>query len=338
MCHERATPIGGFPGPKGRPNDMNFSQNVYRMCALGALTLGILLAPTASLAQIVTPVVSTGEHEKDTWAAVSYQHMFRTNTDARNGGRTVKLEREAVLALVGHRFKLSDDWSLLTQGAYQLTDYNFQRDMGALWGDIHQLTLAALLTYRMNDRWTLLGGGLFRMAGEGGADFGDALTGGGVGGFMYQASEHFQGGLLIGALSQIEGSAAVVPLPIINWQMSDDWRFKLGIQQLGGVGYGPDVQWTPSEEWDLGIGMSYEKRRYRLDDGGGAAVDGVGEETSIPLFARIGWNASPSARIELTGGVAFGGEIRYGDHGGTKIFKEDYDPAPIVGLRGQFRF
>ena len=84
--------------------------------------------------------------------------------------------------------------------------------------------------------------------------------------------------------------------------------------------------------------MSYETRRYRLDDGGAAAVDGVGEETSIPVFARIGWNPSSSARIELTAGVAFGGEIRYGDHGGSKIFKEDYDPAPMLGLRGQFRF
>ena len=318
---------------------MSRSQKLYFAWIIAVSLVALALAPSAALAQVVTPVISTGEEEKDTWVAVSYQHMFKTDTDA----GPIEIEREAVLALAGHRFKLNENWGLLTQGAYQLTDYNFNNDFflgsgGRLWGDIHQLTLAALLTYRMNDKWTLLGGGLFRMAGEGGADFGDALTGGGVGGFTYRASEDFTGGLLIGAMSQIEGSASIIPLPLINWQMAEDWKFKLGIQQLGGVGYGPEVKWTASEEWDVALGLSYEKRRYRLDDGGAALDDGVGEETSIPLFARIGWNPSPSARIELTGGVAFGGEIRYGDHGGSKIFKEDYDPAPIVGLRGHFRF
>ena len=313
---------------------MNRSWKLDIAFVLATSLVVLLVAPMAAVAQIATPVVPTGGEEKDTWTAVGYQHLFKTDTDA----GSVEMERDAVLALAGHRFKLSDNAGLLTQAAYQFTGYNFSDDAGALWGDIHQLTLAAIFTYKTSERWTWLAGGLFRMAGEGGADFGDALTGGGVGGFLYQGSDTFQGGLLIGALSQIEGSAAVLPLPLVNWQMADDWRFKLGIQQLGGVGYGPEVKWTASEAWDVAVAMSYEKRRYRLDDGGAAAVDGVGEETSIPLFARIGWNPSDSARIELTAGVAFGGEIRYGDHGGSKIFKEDYDPAPMLGLRGQFRF
>ncbi len=41
---------------------MNPKQNVYRKCALGALILGFLLAPIAGFAQIVTPVISTGEN------------------------------------------------------------------------------------------------------------------------------------------------------------------------------------------------------------------------------------------------------------------------------------
>ena len=60
-------------------------------------------------------------------------------------------QMEAVLALVGHRFKLGEDWGLLTQAAYQLTDYNFTDDSGSLWEDIHQFTVTAILTYQMND-------------------------------------------------------------------------------------------------------------------------------------------------------------------------------------------
>jgi hypothetical protein len=314
---------------------MNSEQNLYITCVLGALMLGLLLAPVAGLAQIVTPAISTGEEEKDTWTSVSYQHLFSTDID----DRSVDFDREAVLALVGHRFKLGEDWGLLTQAAYQLTDYNFTDDSGSLWEDIHQFTVTAILTYQMNDAWTLLGGGIFRLSGEGGADFDEALTGGGVGGFLYRASDTFRGGLLIGAMSQIEGSTAVVPLPLVNWQMADAWRFKLGIQQLGAVGYGPEVIWTASDAWEFGVGASYQKRRYRLDFDEFASIpDGVGEETSVPVFARVGWSPTTSVLLELTGGVAFGGEIRHGDSSGTKILKEDYDPAPIVGLRGHFLF
>ena len=105
---------------------MNSKHSLYRTGALGALVLGLLLAPIAVFAQIVTPVISTGEEEKDTWVSVSYQHLFKTDTDL----GPVDIEREAMLALAGHRFKLGGDWGLLTQAAYQLTDYNFSSDAG----------------------------------------------------------------------------------------------------------------------------------------------------------------------------------------------------------------
>jgi hypothetical protein len=37
-------------------------------------------------------------------------------------------------------------------------------------------------------------------------------------------------------------------------------------------------------------------------------------------------------------GVALGGEIRSENSSGSKIFKEDYGPAPIVGLQANFKF
>jgi hypothetical protein len=54
---------------------------------------------------------------------VSYQHLFETDTDA----GPVEVSRNAVLALAGHRFELSDDWGLVGQGGYQLSSFHGSR-------------------------------------------------------------------------------------------------------------------------------------------------------------------------------------------------------------------
>ena len=189
----------------------------------------------------------------------------------------------------------------------------------------------------MSDRGEWRFGGMLRMSGEGGAEFSDATQGGGLAGFQYKSSDTLKLGLLVGALSQIEANAAVVALPLVDWQMADNWNLKLGMQDLGGMGYGPELTWAPSDTWDFGFGASYQKRRYRLDTSG-PGKGNVGEETAVPVYVRIGYRPSPASLLELTAGAAFGGEIRVGDSGGSKLFKEDYDPAAIIGLRGQIRF
>ena len=42
--------------------------------------------------------------------------------------------------------------------------------------------------------------------------------------------------------------------------------------------------------------------------------------------------------LELFGGVALGGELRVEDEDGSRIEQEEYDAAPLVGIRGIFRF
>ena len=330
------------------------SRKLYVASVLGGVLVAVLIVPIAALAQIATPSVATPTADQDTWTSVSYAHLFEVDVD--NGGgfpNGVDVEREALLAIVGHRFKLSEDWSLITQGAYQLTSYNFTGDgkgnlpnrpppatSQALWDEIHQLTLTALFNYRVNDKWSLFALGMYRFSAESGADFGDAMTGGGAGGFQYNWSENLRTGLLVGALSQIKDSAAIVPLPLVTWKMSDSWQFDLGVQTLGAVGYGPEFTWTPNEEWELGLGASYQRRRYRIDGNANSSSndDGIGDETSMPIFARVGWKPSPTITLDLMGGVAVAGEIRQETDSGSKVFNRDVDPAPILGFEAKFLF
>ena len=49
--------------------------------------------------------------------------------------------------------------------------------------------------------------------------------------------------------------------------------------------------------------MVYNQRRFRLD-GSGVAPDGGGEDTSIPLRVRVGWNINQYISLQFLGGVA----------------------------------
>jgi hypothetical protein len=301
--------------------------------AMSVLAVVSFALPTPAVAQIATAPVEPQERDApNTWFTASYAHLFETDVNGLGG---VEVSRHNFLALGGHRFELSDSVGLTTQGVYQLTDYDFDGAGGVLWDDIHQFNAVALFDYQINESWSLLGGGIFRLAAEGGADVDDSLSGGGVGGFLYHWGENKTNrvGLLVGALSEIEDNATILPLPILNWQFADSWKLRLGVTQIAAIGYGPELTWMLTDSLDLGLGASYQRRRFRLDRG-----DRVGEETSVPIYAKFGFHPSQHSVIELFAGVAVGGEVRQETKGGSKIFDKDVDPAATLGLRGQIRF
>ena len=66
--------------------------------------------------------------------------------------------------------------------------------------------------------------------------------------------------------------------------------------------------------------------------------DGVGEDTSWPIYGKVTWQICPHAALELLGGISVAGELRLENSDGHKITEVDYDPAPLVGLRALFTF
>jgi hypothetical protein len=83
---------------------------------------------------------------------------------------------------------------------------------------------------------------------------------------------------------------------------------------------------------EIGLGLLYNQRRFRLDDSG-PAPHGVGEDNNLSLRLRLGWDITPQISLALLGGVALGGEVQLDDRNGNRINKQDYDPAPYIGLR-----
>jgi hypothetical protein len=175
-----------------------------------------------------------------------------------------------------------------------------------------------------------------RAAGESGAEFDDAITAGGLLGFSYRASDDLTLGLLLGATTQIEDSAALLLVPQVDWRFAERWKLHLGLTRLAYTGLGPELSYAPSDAWEVALGASYQNRRYRLDDHAGID-DGVGQETTLPVYVRAGWRYQ-RLRLDLFGGVAVGGQVTLEDDDGDQVQTSGYDPAPILGLNGQFVF
>ena len=270
-----------------------------------------------------------------------YDHVFET--DVKNvGGADMSLD--SFQAGVGGRFDLGQDLSLDTRFSYELNHYDFSSGLDSVaWENINQYTLLGLLNYKLDDNWSLLGGPVFRLAGEGSAAFHNGFTGGALAGFNYTASKDFSVGLAIGLISQIEDDPGIVPIPMLRWNIAEPLTLRIGVSPLGGrTGLGPELTWHLAKEFDLGVGAQYQRRRFRLDDHGasfpGSTHNGVGEDTSAPFYARFTWRPMEAASVELFAGVVAAGELTIQDKDGNQTIDKGYQSTPTLGLRGEYRF
>ena len=308
----------------------------YSFTTVMASAVFIVLAPSAWGQAIDIPALVTGAKGPSTWMGVSYIHQFEADVD----NSTADMERDSVQAVVGHRFAVGDDVFLVGNVSYQGSYYDFSNGNDRsqlLWDDIHEATLMLGIGWRAGENWTLVAMGLGQTSGESGADFGDTLTGGVALAIDYKWSENLSTGALIGVQSQLEDSVAIIPVPTIDRRFADGWLFHVGLVGLAYAGVGPEISYR-SERWQFGLGGSFQTRRYRLDDRPGPTNEGIGQEISFPIFVRASFAPNKNMNFGVMTGVSLGGELRSGADGGSKVFKDDYDPAPFIGLRANFLF
>jgi hypothetical protein len=313
-----------------------------RLVLLAGATL-LLLAAESFAQGIDIPAIMTSGKGPDTFFSTNYIHQFAADVDDANHPNAAstdgEMSRDSWLTTGGHRFQLSDDVYFLTQGSYGLNAYHFDRKAGAYrWEDTHMMTVVGLAGWKIDDNWSMVGGGIFRLFAEGGADFGEAATGGGILGFDYTWSDTLQTGLIIGVMSRIEDSVGLIPLPTVHWQFADDWTFNFGLVNMAHPGIGPELIWRANEKIPVALAGSFQSRRYRLDDRNDRSSKGVGEETSFPIFLRVGYKPTEMSGIHLLAGVTTGGNLRVEDDDGHKIKEDNYATAGFLGLRFNYMF
>jgi len=319
---------------------------------LAVLTLPLITGSAFAQGIDIPAIVDPDMKGPPTMATFQYGHQFKA--DVEDSG--TEIARDNAFFALAHRVKINDKTSFFALGSYTLHAYDFSGNSGNAyqWDNVHRLVIGGLFGYDLNESWRLIGGGVVRSWGETGADYGDSITGGLIGGFSYHPNEDFSVGLLIGAFSALENSMALLPVPTLKWKFAEDWKLHVGMVSVFDPGVGADVTWEISDTLSLGTGITFQNRRYRLRDktravggspGSGSSNNsnrtddgGIGQETEVPVFAALTWKPTPKSKIDLLAGIAFAGNIRVEDDHGGRIADDSYDPAPFVGLRGQIAF
>jgi hypothetical protein len=297
------------------------------------LAAAVTLLASNAHAQIVelAPTEEAGA-EQPLHISVAYEHRFDADIDGNNGEFSV----DGVRVGLNYALSFSDDVKWDNYLSYRHTHYDFSAS--SPWESINGATWASRLSWSLSDSWSLYGGPLVMFEGESGSDFSDGVVGGALLGFTWISSPDLSLGLAFGAVSQIEDDARFLLIPTVNWKFADAWRLRTGILGYGaGVGIGAEVDWQLTDSVEWAVGAQLQRKRMQLD-GDGTNPNGVGQERSLPIYAKLSWQVAEPLALELFGGVRVAGELRLENRSGSKLSDQDYDPQGTLGLQAKLRF
>ena len=251
-----------------------------------------------------------------------------------DGGGSVEVLRFDI-GLLGTA-KLSERWRW--RNAYFLGVHGYDFDgsgfgAGDPWDTTMNMRLGSALSYAINDTWGVSAGGIFIFSPETKANWGDSFTGGGTLGVEYRHSETLFASVGVAVISQIEDDAIVTPMVGVNWRPDPQWTLRVGsVPASGGAAAAGELAYRIFEPLEIGLGLAYHQRRFRLDNSG-PAPKVVGVDNNLPVRLRLGWDITQHIALHVLGGVVVAGEVELEDRRGERLRKEDYDPAAYVGLR-----
>jgi len=203
-----------------------------------------------------------------------------------------------------------------------------------VWEEVYIGTIGASWRNQLDDNWGYSIGFEITSAGEPGADFSDTLTYGGFVGLSYAFDRDLLVGFGIGVQTQLEDDALIVPVPIVRWQIDDQWS--LTSKRVGNLG-GIALNYAASDSITLSLLGGYERNDFRLDDEGPVA-DGVGRHSGIPIVLNVAWQASPQISLNAWGGYFFSQEYELIDSDENTVAEPDADSSALVGIGATFTF
>lgn len=237
---------------------------------------------------------------------------------------------------LGIRYRASDTVGLgLEFGAeysfYDFDDFETVSGGGDPIDDAYLYSLTPTISFRPNDRWTFIGGGIFRWAGEEGADMGDAFTVGGLAAANYKFSDRLTLGFGFIVGTRLEDDTIFIPALSIDWKISDRWS--LSNEERPGLA----LRFEATDKLQLAVEAWYTTRDYRLSDDN-AIPDGAMEDTRVPLAFSARWK--PMDRLTVIGrvGAFVYQEFEFQNDDGDEVADADVDPGLFVGLEGRLAF
>ena len=262
------------------------------------------------------------------------EQFYSKIKDAASGSFSITRFNVGVKAPV----RLGDDAILATSFRYGLDSYDFNSLPAGTptpWHNINTLQLASILSWRVDDAWTAYGGAFVRMSSDSSVALGNGISGGGLMGFNYKFDDSLTLGAGLAIASQIKDHTLFLPLVTAKWKFADYWRLDVGLTDVATSGYGAEVKWLFSDNWDFGFGLQMHTSRFRIEP---TTTKAVGQEKATTLYADATWHATPKIDADGFVGIATGGDIKIENNSGTQIYGHKYDAAAILGVKGSIKF
>lgn len=274
-------------------------------------------------------------------ANVGVSEQFKADIDKNNAG-SFAITRTKVGVTVPVR--LNDNFTLATSARYGLDYYDFSGlpNDATPWKYINTLSANSIVSWKSADcDWSYYGGGFVKMSAESGVALNRAANGGGLVGFNYKFSDTLSLGAGLAAMSQLEESARVLPLITAKWQFDDNWVLSAGLADIATAGYGVDLKWLFSKEWDFSLGAQFHQSRFRIngnDSGPINTQNGIATEEATTIYVASTWHASEKVDLGAFAGVATGGKLKFANSSGDHEQKTDYKTAAILGVQASLHF
>ncbi len=311
-------------------------QNLFSSCLYAML--GLLLSTSAwaqfSMIDDRSPLFEWRGHLE-----TDFRTEFKTKTD---GGDRFESWRVGIAGDFGG--PINESILIGVRAGYRYTNYEFHLDnapgvpsvFGSSelpydpWGSVNTFDLAPSTTILIGDRFSIMAAVPIRYSGETGARRNGFAAG--ISAIVrWEVTEKLRIGAGIGVTSQLEDDAETFPIVSLDWQISDAMEFRTeGSWIQGGNAM---LLWGPNKAVRVTFSAGYERNRFRLDDNGPRADrNGIGEITAVPLEVGLRFRLYESAFFDFRFGLAVAGRFRVEDDDGKKLYEENYDPAPRIGL------
>jgi len=255
-------------------------------------------------------------------------------------GTNNTIEWSRTVAVAEAEWRSASAFSLGTSVLVGRTAYTFGSALqGSRDLDIDEFSLSVPISFSVGEtgRAFIIPGVTYH--GESGVSFSDGASYSLIGGVGWQVSPTLFIGPGVGvATSLIEGEdASVFPFLLLDWRFAPSWSLSTGSGFAASRGPGLRLAYNPSSEWEFGLEARLEEYEFRLDDQANA-VDGAGREgfTQALLTARY----SPNESVSITGfiGAGFGGSLEFFNSAGTRVFDQEFDTVPLVGIAARLAF
>ena len=290
----------------------------------------------ACVPSLILPALCAAQPLNDTLAKVSFSLRSRgsiaTETDL-DGSGTVAVARLG--PTLSARYAEDKTWFVDVAVGAEFSFYDFENATGIVSsgdpaGDFAKYFLNARYTGQVNDNWWWFVGGEASWAGEDSENLGNGFIGRGSLGATYAVNDSLRVGLGVAVRSRLEDDPIVYPLPIIHWQIDEQWT-------LATADDGLRLSCKAWDDWTFFASAGWEAREYRLSDTG-PIPDGVMRDDRIPVMLGAIWSPDEHFEIEATVGAAAWSRYEFLDSTGAQLADPDGDASLMAGLSARVRF